>query len=198
VEGIPGNPTSGNPFGADVQKRILNSTVKISGTGWDTSSSFSGSAVIYKVDATYAYVLSAAHNIMVWANIEQKPDDWKKYIDGDNSHNGFVKNVKISYGKGNMTFNLATGESAAEIFSVEVPEVNHDCRTDNCLYDLIAIKSKNNALRTYAKEYVFGKRTYEQIATAVAAEATQVKQSFAAFLNPKKYFFVQLGYGDIE
>jgi hypothetical protein len=200
VEGKPGVPAAGPKFSDNIRNRLIHSAVKLGGTGWDGQSSVNCSGVIYKVDKDYVYIVSAAHNIMVWAGLKKPPENWTGYIDGDQQHPGFKTRITISYGT-NLTFNVApSGQQPANIFSVKAPEVNFEVEqyTFDSFYDLIDITSKDSTLRAYAKKYVFADASYDEIAKTVADEAKEVAKSPSAFLDVKKHFYVQLGYGNNE
>ena len=198
VESIPKGP-KGEPFPLAIQKRILNSAVRLSG------GSLNGSGVIFNVKLNSVSIVSAAHNAMVLAGVETPPQNWADLLAGQN---GFKNKVKIFYGDGNATFNSLANKSAP-ITTVTVPKLDEACgQRANCLYDLMVITSTDVNLQKYAIEKVFGgtwsadanklRAAVETINKAIKAEAAVVKDSPNALLSRKKYYFVQLGFGDTE
>ena len=201
VESKPEKPPKGHePFPPAIRKRILNSTIRLVGGG------FNGSGVIFNVKPGSVSIVTAAHNAMVFKKIKKPPQNWNN--DALTGDRGFKNKVKIWYGSDDLTFNSKL-EKLADIETVEVPTPTDGCDgRQNCLYDLMIITSKEPKLLRYAVEKVFGgtwsddantlKGEIDKINTAVKAEATLVKDQPNSFLSRKKYWFVQLGCGEIQ
>jgi hypothetical protein len=195
VEGIP-NPTQ-STFPLATRKRVLNSAVKLFGSNQAKTQSFTGSGVIFNVDAGAAYILTAAHNLLIWAALPGPPNNWNNYL------SAFAKAIKIGYGNADMTFNKApTGTSDPSTNSIAAPPLPGPCTgpplRNNCMYDLIAIRTTDGGVRAYAQQYVFGGQSFNAIDTQVQQEGAKIKNSTAALLDWKSYYYVQLGYGDVK
>jgi hypothetical protein len=199
IESKPEPPKKGSPFPAQIKRRILNSTVKLTG------GLLNGSGVIFNVKYDSVSIVSAAHNIQAFKGANQpRPNNWRTLLDGQN---GFIAKVKIWFGKDDLSFD-STAAGQANIDSAAVPATPGTCNNrQNCLYDLMVITSKDDKLLKYAVEKVFGGTWYDdvnklkaeidKINQAVKAEATVVKDKPTSLLVKKKYYFVQLGFGEI-
>lgn len=180
------------PFPDAIRKRVLNSTVRLSGTGKDGVSGFDGSGVIFDVDSSFAYVLTAAHNVSVWATPEDPATDWDTFA------TAFGAAIKIGYGgNADMKFNKGPAVYSNKAKNtVGPPPLQTECgREVNCLYDVLVIQSSDAGLRTYAQNFVFGGKSFQDIATQVKKEYAAIGTAPDSFLDWKSYYFVQLGYG---
>ena len=191
---VENTPPATPHFPDIVRKRILNSTVKLMGTGKDRVSSFIASGVIFTMGAGNVTILTAAHNLMAWAKLPAPPASW----DADAS--GFRAAVSIWFGNGaaqerDLSFDVSpTGRAAIE--SVTVPAVAAPCdRRRDCLYDLMVITSAEGRLLNYARKFVFNDQKDSDIASATKQEANLIIKRAAGLLNRNRYDFVQLGYG---
>jgi hypothetical protein len=63
---IENNPVAAVSFPLWTKQRILNSTVKLSGSTKTRGTVFTGSGVIVNVDTHSVTILTALHNVMVW------------------------------------------------------------------------------------------------------------------------------------
>jgi hypothetical protein len=179
-----------NPFPEAIRKRVLNSTVKLSMTKKTKNELFFASGVIFKVDQSYTYILTAAHNVLAWAGANSLPADWADDV------TTFGAQVKISYGSTDMTFNKDPTGHTTPGNTVATLALQNECgNREGCLYDVMLLKSSDQQLRTYAKKWVFGNATYSDIAERVSAEVTTVRAGIAPLLDRRSYYFVQLGYG---
>ncbi len=193
---VENDPNHTNPFPDAIRKRILNSTVRIYGTAKGGGATFSGSGVIFLVDSTTAYILTAAHNLLVWAGLTDPPDKWSDYT------SSFARAMTIAYGNQDMTFDKApTGSAAGNKNSVDSPpdQAGACAARTPCLYDLLLIKSTDANLRSYTKQYVFGDESFDDINSQVSGEASKVinHQGSLLYLG-NHYHYVQLGYGKTQ
>ncbi len=199
VENVENNPNAGGyvtPFPDAIRKRILNSTVRIYGTSKAGKSLFSGSGVIFLVDSKTTYILTAAHNIMMWAGLTDPPTNWSGYT------SSFAQAMSIAYGKQDMTFDKTpTGKSASNKNSVDAPpdQTGACAARTPCLYDLLLIKSTDTNLRSYAQQYVFGGESFDDINSQVRGEASEVINHLGSLLYLGNHcHYVQLGYGKTQ
>ncbi|MEO8433928.1 MAG: hypothetical protein ABI596_03470 [Pyrinomonadaceae bacterium] len=195
VESLPQKPAKGAPFPEAIRKRILNSTVMLKGSGRQARQGlFTGSGVIFKVDVTTVYLVTAAHNAQLWSGTP--PGDWKNYLSG--GQNTFARKVSIYYGNGDLSWESEATKSAA-IKTIAIPAPAGTCGQEaDCLYDLMVITSTDAAFVTFAKDRVFGGQSVDDIKKAVEREGKAVIKTPDAFLDSKKYYFVQLGHGEVE
>jgi hypothetical protein len=178
-------------FPESTKKRLLNSAVKLYGSG-KNGGGFSGSGVIFNLDQNKVTILTAAHNVQIWATPDDPADDWDTYA------SGFAEAMTIGYGKDkDMTFNAApTGNAPKNKNSASAPPTQEDCTDqEKCLYDLLVITSTDNGLRTYARNFVFGGKSFNDIATQVQQEAKMIINSAEVLLDATLYYYIQLGYG---
>jgi hypothetical protein len=198
IESKPEPPKKGFPFPAPIKRRILNSTVKLTG------GQLNGSGVIFNVKADSVSIVTAAHNAYLFKGLKKPPNDWNSVLGGQN---GFIKKVNIWFGADDLKFDSATTGSAP-ISEAFIPTPPGTCENrQGCLYDLMIVRSKDDSLRKYAVEKVFGgtwsndantlKAEIDKINATVKAEATVVKDKPTSLLVKKSYYFVQLGFGEI-
>jgi hypothetical protein len=187
-----------------IRKRILNSTIKLTGSSSGSSTrkgGFIASGAIFTVERGSVTILSAAHNLMVWGGVSKPPTNWKTLEDG------FMNEVNIRFGSGSsqdkdMTFDTdPTG--TAPIHSVTVckigPPLEAPCGSRaGCVYDVVVIKSRHAGLVTFAKKLVFNDLDYDDIAKKTRAEATEVITRTSVLLDLRQYYHIQLGYGAIS
>jgi hypothetical protein len=192
---VEGPSVNNSPVFPDaIRKRVLNSTVKLNATGKDKVSNFIGSGVIFDLDSTYVWVLTAAHNVGVWAKPEDPTTNWPQYA------SQFGAAIKIGYGGSvDMKFNLGVPiYSAKEKNTVDEPPLQNLCGNQaGCLYDVLIIKSSDPGLRTWAQQFVFGGQAISAINAQVQKEYAAIRDRPDTFLDSKSYYFVQLGYGKV-
>ncbi len=174
------------------RRRVLNSAIRIYGSDRARRGTFTGSGVIFHVDQGKTYILTAAHNLTMWAEIQGLPANWNDYV-GD-----FGRAMTIAYGSDrDMRFNLAPlGNSDKTRNVAQAPPLQTECGgRGNCLYDLLMIESSDAQLRAYAQNFVFGGMSFKNIADLVKSEASTVANQLSDLLDWKFYYHVQLGYG---
>lgn len=198
VESKPEPPKLGSPFPTQVRQRVLNSTIRLTG------GLLNGSGVIFNVKPDSVSIVTAAHNAYLFKGLKKPPNNWNTVLAGEN---GFIKKVKVWYGTDNLTFDSEPTKSAV-IDIAFIPATPGTCdNRQGCLYDLMIVRSKDDNLRKYAVEKVFGgtwsddgntlKAEIDKINKTVKAEATEVKDKSTSLLVKKNFYFVQLGYGEI-
>lgn len=183
VENSPVNP---KPFPQLTKKRILNSTVKLFGSNKAKNSVFTGSGVIVDVSNSAVTILTALHNLQIWAALTTPPANWGTYP------SDFAAAMSIGYGSGDLTFNAApTG--IAKLKSATVPALTTCGTRQNCSYDLMVLTSTDSTFRNYAKASVFNNQQ-----DTLKPDAQKIVDSFNQLLNAAEYHYVQLGYGNIK
>ncbi|HKY03383.1 MAG TPA: hypothetical protein VJQ56_00765, partial [Blastocatellia bacterium] len=129
VEGEQQHPS---PLPDATRKRILNSTIKFYGNtknkqkdkkGNEAYEVFKGSGVIYMLDANRVYILTAAHNVQLWAIPEDPATNWNNFA------SLFAKAVTIGYGNRDMSFNSPpTGNADKGKSNAAAPPVLDGCK----------------------------------------------------------------------
>ena len=180
------SPVNTNPFPLATKKRILNSAVKLYGSNKAKNSAFNGSGVIVNVDNASVTILTALHNLEMWAGLSAPPTNWGTYP------NDFAGAMKIGYGNADLTFNAApTG--MAKVSAATIPALNVCDVRPNCMYDLMVLTSTDGPFRAYAKASVFNNTP-----NTIKQDAAQIVNSFENLLNIADYHYIQLGYGKIK
>jgi hypothetical protein len=196
VENAAEDEADNTPHFTDpIRRRILNSTIKLNGSSKSGTSAFNASGAIFTVQDGSVTILSAAHNLLIWGEVSGPTGDWSDLEDK------FAKKVKIKFGSGrsqetDLAFDTdPTG--SAPINSVTVCRIPALCRSAVCMYDVVVIKSRHAGLLTFARNSVFEGLADDAIARKTKAEATEIINRSSVLLDSRKYFHVQLGYGDI-
>ena len=196
---VENNPEAEDHLPDAARRRILNSTVKLVGKGAGKGSTFTGSGVIFYIDADKGvYILTAAHNVLVQAKAPMK-----RVSNMEALLTQFTSKVQISYGGtqsgGDMSFNT-DAYARADITGGQVnlgSSLSH--KTDNYLYDLVVLWSKDSALKTYTQKWVFGDGTtpvdISAIQSTMKTEAEYYQGSTNYLLDNGYYHHIQLGYG---
>ena len=183
---VENSPVNTKPFPLTTKKRILNSAVKLYGSNKAKNNVFTGSGVIVNVDNASVTILTALHNLEIWAGLSGPLTNWGTYPDD------FAAVMKIGYGKADLTFNAApTG--MAKPSGASVPALNVCDVRQNCIYDLMVLTSTDYDFRTYAKASVFNNAQ-----NTIKQDAAQIVNSFDSLLNVADYHYIQLGYGKIK
>lgn len=187
---VEGPDPDGHSFPDRIRQRVLNSAVKLFASV--QKAVFIGSGAIFNLDARYVYIITAAHNAMKLAGLEAPPPDWSDCV------SDFADKINIAYGSADMGFNQhPTGNVTAKVEVESLPIQSTCLPNSNCMYDVLVIKTKDAALHNYARQFVFGNQSIADVITRISKEIAKVKYEYDELLNSGKYYFVQLGYGNI-
>lgn len=171
------NPPDGVFLPELTRKRILNSTIQLNGTNRAGDGTFYGSGAIVNVNSSGVTILSALHNVGVWA---EHVDGWQSMLDK------FTDKVKIFFTDKDLTINGTVGKIA----KITTAALFGTGNTPTSYYDLLVITSNDNKLKAYAREFVF-----DSVDDTLKKEAAVIASSYSSLLNVNQYFYVQCGYG---
>lgn len=171
---------------ANVKSRILNSSVRLKGN--NKTSDFDGSAALLCYKGNTTFLVSAKHNVEVYADAGNRPPLNQTLLDS------FRQNIKIYY-QATMQFNTAPTQ-AAPISEVIPVRIDTEGVWD---YDVMILKSTDPGLlqvckanQIYPLTDTKQKQAYDQVATVerLYLSKTPVKDSTA--------YFIQTGFGRVR
>jgi hypothetical protein len=177
------NAVTGNAVQQAVRTKMLDSSVKLTGTPTSGGGTFTGSAVILYEDGGTVTLVTAKHSLFIFDG-KKDPPTWSDQLVAD-----FQANVTINYGAG-LADNSATASTAPAPLARVTP-VNQGAQS-TWTYDVMILESTDAGLVTHAQTRSLypSPPTYTPQVGNVLANATQYLSKSGGNL------FVQTGYGN--